>query len=103
MVSRRMLGLMKKSAVTLLLLVALVAPVALFLLLWPHWHLHVVLAAAISVLVGWALNVAWALSADKTAPATSEDRSNVSIATRFGWACPAVLVLVTWLVRRFAA
>lgn len=85
------------SAPTVLLLVALVAPIALFSLLSPYMHLHVLLAAAISIAAGWALNVAWARSANK------DDAKTISIATRFGWACPAVFVLVTWLAWRFAA
>jgi hypothetical protein len=65
--------------------------------------LHGLAAAAIAVAVGWALNVAWAFaSADSTASDLSQTSENtLSIALRFGWACPSALVLLTWLVWHF--
>jgi len=60
-------------------------------------------AAAIAVASGWALNVAWAFAAQgNTVKDQPQSSGNfLSIATRFGWACPTVLVLITWLVWRF--
>lgn len=90
---------MEKFAVTALLITALVLPVALFLLLKLRFRLKGVVAAAIAVASGWASNVAWAFLA---ARAPSQDNGDtLSIALYFGWACPAVLVLLTWLVSRF--
>ena len=87
---------MGKIAVNALLLVALVLPVALFLVLFSYLTLGVLRSAAVSVASGWALNVVWASAADP------QNRENVrTIAARFGWACPAVLVLVTWAVLHF--
>lgn len=87
---------MKNPAGIALLLLALVAPVIVFLLLASQQRLQGVIAAAVAVATGWALNIAWASS-------TGDDaRRNRSIALRFGWACPAVLVLLAWLVRHFA-
>jgi hypothetical protein len=75
-----------------LLLMALVLPVALFWLLKSRSRLSGLIVAAIAVAVGWALNVAWATTAHES----------VDMATAYGWACPAVLVAITWLVWRFA-
>jgi Na+(H+)/acetate symporter ActP len=61
-----------------------------------HFHINVAAAAAISVAAGWTLNVAWAFAAD------SQNNQNYrSIAARYGWACPAVLLLLAWAVWRF--
>ena len=76
---------------TALLLTALVLPVVLFWLLRSRARMNGLLAAGIAVGAGWALNFAWASVAHESIP----------IAARFGWACPAVLVLLTWLVLRF--
>ena len=93
---------MTKYAATALLLIALVLPVALFWLLRPHFH---VIAAALAIAIGWALNVAWAYVAHGTlANDASQPEDNTrSIALRFGWICPTVLVLMTWLALRLAA
>lgn len=76
---------------SVLLLAGLAVPVVL------SWRLRSRLggkrAAAIAVVVGWVLNLAWAFAADASVP----------IAAAFGWICPAVLVSLTGLVRRFAA
>ena len=76
---------------TALLLTALAAPVFLFWLLTAHSRLTDPSAAVIAVAAGWALNVAWAAAADES----------IAIASAFGWLCPAVLVLLTWLGRRY--
>ena len=73
---------------TVLLLAALVLPIVLFWLLKSRSRLNGWAAAAISVAVGWVLNFAWASVANESA----------DIAARFGWACPTVLVAITWLV-----
>jgi hypothetical protein len=94
---------MKNPAITALLLTALVSPVALFLLLLSHSRLDVPIAAALAVAIGWALNVAWAFAAQGAAARdpSRADGNTVSIATRFGWLCPAVLVLLVWLAWHF--
>jgi len=88
---------MKKLA-PVLLLIAIVLPVAVFWLFLAHSQLHPLISAAISIAIGWALNIAWAMaSADASQP------NNLSIARRFGWACPAVLALLAWLAWHFFA
>jgi hypothetical protein len=94
---------MEKLAVTALLLTALALPVVLFLVLRSRFPLNGLIAAAIAVATGWALNVAWAFVSQGS---TTNDPSQVngdtlSIAMRFGWVCPTVLVFLTWLVWRF--
>lgn len=90
---------MEKFAVTALLITALVLPVALFLLLRLRFRLKGLVAAAIAVATGWALNVAWAFLAARDPSQDNVD--TLSIALYFGWACPTVLVLLTWLMSRF--
>lgn len=85
-----------------LLIAALALPVVLFWLLRSRSRLHALLAAAIAVAVGWAFNVAYAFLAQgitaKDSSMASDDM--LAIAATFGWACPTVLVLLTWLVHR---
>ena len=88
---------MGKRGVTVLLLAGLVLPVAVFLLLWPGLHWSGLVAAGIAIGIGWVSNVGWAVAARSAA---SAEANTVSIASCFGWACPAVLVLVTWLLWR---
>jgi hypothetical protein len=76
---------------TALLIAALVLPVVSFWLLKSRFRLGSPVAAAVSIAAGWALNFAWACVAHES----------TAIAGRFGWACPAVLVAITWLVWRF--
>jgi len=76
---------------TVLLLTALVVPVVLFWFFTSHSRLNGWAAAAISVAAGWVLNFAWASTAHES----------TAMAARFGWACPTVLVALTWLVLRF--
>ena len=90
---------MKKFATTALLLTALLLPVALFWLVMSRSHLNGLAVAAIAVATGWALNVAWAFVATKDPPQANKE--TLSIAMRFGWVCPTVLVLLTWLAWRF--
>ena len=94
---------MEKFVTTALLLVALVLPVVLFWLLRSRSGLNGLVAAAISVATGWALNVAWAFAFQRSTPSDPSlvDGDTLSIAMRFGWACPTVLVFLTWLVWRF--
>jgi hypothetical protein len=94
---------MKNFATTALLLTALLLPIVLFWLVRSRTRLHGLAAAAIAVATGWALNVAWAFTSQGS---TAYDPSKtyedtLSIAMRFGWACPTVLVFLTWLVWRF--
>jgi len=94
---------MKNIATTALLLTSLALPIALFSLLWSRFHLNGLVAAAIAVAIGWGLNVAWAFAAQGT---TTQDPSQAnagtqSIATRFGWLCPAVLVVLAWIIWHF--
>ena len=96
---------MRKVTTNALLLIALALPVVLFWQLGAHAALSTVVAASIAVAAGWALNVAWAFAANKTIvqDASPGNAGNLKIALAFGWACPVVLVLLTWLVLRFAA
>ena len=94
---------MKKFATTALLLTALLLPVVLFWLARSRSQLNGLAAAAIAVATGWALNVAWAFASQRstTSDPSLVDGDTLSIAMRFGWACPTVLVFLTWLVWRF--
>jgi hypothetical protein len=94
---------MEKFSANALLLTALALPVVLFWLLRSRSRLNGLGAAAIAVAMGWALNVAWAFASQGS---TINDLSQgngdtLSIAMRFGWACPTVLVFLTWLAWRF--
>lgn len=93
---------MKRRSIACLLLAALVLPVALFLGLWLRGHAGLAAAALVGIASGWVLNVGWALASARGAPA-QEAGNTVSIALRFGWACPAVLVLLAWCGWRLAA
>ena len=88
-----------------LLLTALALPVILFWLLRSHSRLNAWIASAIAVAAGWALNVAWALASQggTTNDPSQANGDSISIAMHFGWACPTVLVFLTWLVWRFKA
>jgi hypothetical protein len=90
---------MKKLIGNFLLVIALVLPVALFLMLYAHG----LIATVVAVAAGWASSVAWAYSAEGSNLEVPADpnQSYVSIAKRFGWACPTVIVLLTWVVWRF--
>ena len=94
---------MDNIAVIVLLLVALALPVVLFWLLASRLRLNSLSAAAVAIGAGWAFNVAYVLAVQKIDPSsvTQADGDMLGIATAFGWACPSVLVLLTWLVRRF--
>lgn len=89
--------IMERFVATALLLTAFLMPVALFWLLRSRSRWHGLAAAAIAVATGWALNVAWALVSQGSTP---QDGNTISIAVRFGWACPTVLVFLTWFVWR---
>ena len=77
---------------TILLITALALPVVLFWLLKSRSRLGGFIVAAIAILSGWTLNLAWAFAAHES----------LARAGAFGWVCPTVLVLLTWLVWRFA-
>jgi hypothetical protein len=93
---------MEKFAANALLFTALALPVALFWLVRSRSRLNGFAAAAIAVATGWALNLAWAFVSQRSTIADSSQVTGdtLSIATRFGWACPTVLVFLTWLVWR---
>ena len=57
---------MGKVTTSALLLTALALPIVLFWQLGAHSALSTVVAAAIAVAAGWALNVAWAFATTKT-------------------------------------
>ena len=88
---------------TALLLTVLALPVVLFWLLRSRSRLNACVAAAIAVATGWALNVAWAFASQgsTTSDPSQANGDTLSIAMHFGWACPTVLVFLTWLVWRF--
>lgn len=94
---------MKTLATTALLLAALVLPVVLFWQLRSRSHWNGLATAAIAVAAGWAFNVAWAFASQRGTTELPSEASGdtLSIAARFGWACPTVLVLITWLVWHF--
>ncbi|UHQ24882.1 hypothetical protein LVB77_09485 [Lysobacter sp. 5GHs7-4] len=83
---------------------ALVLPVLLFLWLKARGRLSGRVAAAIAVASGWALNVAYAYRVRSAASASeiAQTEGFVGIAALFGWACPTVLVLLTWLIWHLA-
>ncbi|AXK72823.1 hypothetical protein DWG18_11395 [Lysobacter sp. TY2-98] len=89
---------MKNPVSLVVLVVALAAPIALFLVLSAE-DVNGYVAAGLSVSAGWLLNFAWALSAFDH---RSESRRTVSIAVRYGWACPAVLVIAVAIAQRLA-
>lgn len=86
-----------KSTAAVLLLAALVSPIALFWLLGARPAGNIAVAAAIAIAAGWALNVAWAWTTQKAAASAPSQGNTLRIAALFGWACPSVLVLLTWL------
>ena len=90
---------MGSLASTALLLAALALPVVLFRLLRSRLRVTGPWAAAVAIVTGWALNVVWAYALTQESPQTNEE--TLSIALRFGWLCPTILVLLTWLVWRF--
>lgn len=96
---------MTAFANAVLLLTALVLPVLLFVLFRPRTRGKTLLAAAVAIAAGWAFNVACivAMQALSVGEGTPADPSMVSVATRFGWACPGVLVLLTALMWRWIA
>src|SRR5262245_39575164 len=94
---------MEKFAATALLLTALALPVVLFWQLRSRSRLNGLAASALAVATGWALNVAWAFASrgSTTNDPSQVNGDTISIAMRFGWVCPAVLVFLTWLAWRF--
>ena len=91
---------MQKLVASALLITGLVLPIVLFWLLRSQAKLNSFAVVAIAVATGWAFNVAWALTSQGS---TTNDSSQVgedmlSMAIRFGWFCPTVVVLLTWLV-----
>lgn len=83
---------MNMLAPIVLLVAAIVLPVALFWLLRARTRFNGWVAASIAVAVGWALNLAWATVGDES----------IAVAARFGWVCPLALVLITWFAMRLS-
>lgn len=96
---------MTAFANTVLLLTALLLPVLLFLLLRSSSRNRNVLAAVVAVAASWAFNVACIVAMQALAVGAGEaaDPAMVPVATRFGWACPTVLVVLTWSVWHWVA
>lgn len=96
---------MGKFTTNALLVTALALPIVLFWQLGAHAALSTLVAAVIAVAAGWALNVAWAFAAQKhgAEDASQGNAGTLRIAMAFGWACPVVLVLLTWLALRYFA
>jgi hypothetical protein len=96
---------MENFAVTVLMLTALALPVGVFLVFRPRSRANTLVAAAVAIAAGWAFNVACIYATEAIAAGTTAriDRANVAIAVNFGWICPLVLVLGTWLVWRVIA
>lgn len=94
---------MDNFATTVLLLTAVALPVLIFLLLRPRSHLGRVVAATLAVAAGWSFNVACIVATQAISGPSKVDGDFLDIAISFGWACPSVLVLLTWLVWHFAA
>ena len=76
---------------TLLLIAALVVPVATFWGLRSRLRWSGLRAAGVAIVAGWALGVAWAAVGGEA----------VALAAAFGWVCPSLLVALTALVWRF--
>jgi hypothetical protein len=95
---------MEKFATTILLLTALALPVVLFLLFRPRSRLGVLVAAAVAVAAGWSFNIACVYATEAMAAVRDPSQVNsasVAIAVGFGWVCPLILVLITWLAWHF--
>lgn len=95
---------MESFATTVLLLTALALPVVLFLLFRPRSRLRALVAAAVGVAAGWSFNVAYVFATEAIAAKdpSQANGSNLAIAVTYGWACPLILVLITWLAWNFA-
>lgn len=96
---------MTAFANAVLLLTAVLLPLLLFLLLRARSRGGNALAAVVAIGAGWAFNVACIVAMQALAAAAGEaaDPALVSVATRFGWVCPTLLVGVAWVVRRLLA
>jgi hypothetical protein len=96
---------MRKVTATLLLIASLGLPVLLFWQLGSRSSLSALVAGAIAVAAGWALNVLWAFATREAVAdgAPQDNPGNLRIAAAFGWVCAVVLVASTWVVVRFLA
>ena len=92
---------MQKFAPAALLLAGLLLPIILFWQFRSRSRLNGWVAAAIAIATGWALNVGWAFASEASASDQSQASDTLSLAMRFGFFCPTVLVFFTWLVWRF--
>ena len=90
---------MNMLAIAVLFSTALVLPVVLFLLFRPRNRAGRILATVVAVAAGWAFNVACIVAVEAIDPGSlGGDGDNLAVVTSFGWVCPLVTVLVTWLV-----
>ena len=83
----------------IMLLVALLVPVAVFLFL--QGKVVPLRAAFLSVLVGWLVNIVYFRTVGVVPGKDSTAVENVQMAIRFGWVCPLIAVAITCLVTRF--
>lgn len=95
---------MKIFADYVLLATALALPIVLFLLFRPRSRAGLLTSATLAIAAGWAFNVAYVIATQTiNADHPADDNgAALSMVFTFGWACPLVLVLVTWVIRRFA-
>ena len=81
---------MRSVATVGLLIAAIVGPIMSYIFLASKTDLGTNLAVTLSVIIGWALNVAWARTIN-----TANRQRFLTIAKRYGWFCPSVLVIFT--------
>ena len=91
---------MKKLISLLSLLAGLILPIVLMIILRSPSYSQSLLIALGAIVAGWICNVIWAsttiLEIGDGGPAETR-----KIALKFGWICPSVLVLVTFIVQLF--
>ena len=95
---------MEKFADLVLLFTALALPVVLFLLFRPRSRSAAALALVVAVAVGWSFNVAYIFTTETSAvkDPSQLNGENLAIAVNYGWVCPLVFALFTWIVWHFA-
>lgn len=93
---------MDSFATTVLFLTAIALPAVLFLLFRPRSRLKRACAAIIAIALGWSFNVACVVATQSIAGPSKIDGDILDIAIAYGWACPSVLVLLTWLAWHLA-
>lgn len=89
---------MKNIVPAALFIASLIVPIVLFWWLRTRSRVKSLIAAAITIAIGWGLNLAWASVAGNEL--SNGDMDTMAIATKFGWFCPTFLVAVTWVAYR---